>query len=69
VSVLTGIAPRELLALDGAMFDAVLLATVRHYGQRDGEPSPELAAEPERVNVIRLAEIGGMGVERVGVSK
>ena len=70
MSVLTGIAPSELLALDGEMFSAVLDATLRTHTS-DDTPAPiaRPTGKPERVGVLRLADIGGTGVERVGVSK
>jgi hypothetical protein len=63
LSVATGIGPRELLTLDGDMFGAVVRAAARAQGI-EVEPG-----EPERVSVARLADIGGAGVERVGVSQ
>ena len=69
--MLTGIAPSELLALDGAMFSAVLDATVRIHTSDGDQPAPigRPAGKPEPVGVLRLADIGGTGVKRLGVGK
>ena len=65
MSVLTGIGPQELLALDGEMFDALVSAAEERWLE-EGEPEqPRSAAEArQRLTVGELSALPGLTASR-----